>query len=413
MFAAAVLAANILSTTIVAKAGGSDLDAVLGKALFERIWVSAPASTKSADGLGPLYNARSCTACHPGGDGGIFDIAGNGKIIGDGLILRLGNIHGNNDPVYGQQLQNKAIQGHIPEGAALMTDPTTNDEQNRGYQLNSDAKPAFRAVSLSSGPMSRETMIAGRRAPSLLGVGLFAHIPDAAILALADPEDSDGDGISGRVNYVADGDGVRSVGRFGWKASQPTLPDQIAQAFSIDMGLSSPRRANPSGDCTEQQLHCLNAPNGADARTGDAEITSRMMDLLEAFLGSLPPPRQARELSLDGVTLFENTGCTACHTPSLGAATIFSDLLLHDMGDGLADNIAEGSASGREWRTAPLWGLGARLAGDHGYLLHDGRTNQLSTAIKWHDGEARYAKEKFLALNEGDKARLLRFLGNL
>ncbi len=382
------LIAGLWTCAVPACADG--LDVAMGKALFGRVWVPAPASTDAADGLGPLFNARSCAACHPGGGRGQFAETDQGQITGDGLVLRIGTWDGSPDPVYGRQLQTRAVQGLPPEG-----------------RVKRVSTGGVWAQDLTSGRPHDETRMAGRLAPALFGIGSLAQVPDAVLLARADPDDRDGDGISGRANLLADG----RIGRFGWKAGLATIRAQSAAALHLDLGLSSPPFPDPYGDCGDRQDQCRVLPNGASARFDGFEVSATMLDLITAYVAALPAPAAVDDP--DGAALFDKAGCAACHTPSLGVATggqvrAYTDLLLHDMGNRLADGIGEGAATGREWRTAPLWGVGTASR-----FLHDGRATDLEAAILLHDGEAAQTRRNFEALPVVDRAALLDFLKRL
>jgi len=367
--------------------GADTLDAQMGKALFERVWTPAPSSTDATDGLGPLFNARACSACHDNGGRGIFTESDDGTISGDGLLIRLGDAAGAPDPVYGKQLQTRAIQGIAPEG--------------RPIRLKTGG---VYALSLAYGRPHDQTRMGGRLATTLLGIGKLEEVDDQTILAAADPDDLNGDGISGQVNQI----GVDTIGRFGWKAGQPSLKSQSAAALFFDIGLSNSLNPQGAGDCTAAQTNCLNAPTGASARFDGLEVNDTMLSLITAYLRALPAPA-----TKDAPALFMNTGCGACHTPALplpdgDLVAAYTDLLLHDMGDRLADGIGEADASGREWRTPPLWGLGSATR-----FLHDGRAKTIAEAISWHGGEATTARNTFYALPDADRQALLDFLGTL
>lgn len=391
-----------------------ELDALVGQAIFERIWVSAPASTQSSDGLGPLFNARSCATCHGGGGRAIVGLPEDGSVTAPGLVLRLGRSDGGTDPVYGRQLQTYATQGHAAEGKVFVRREKVPVPAASGISLPvSPTRPVWSVAELAYGPLGDTTRVAGRVAPALLGSGLIEDVPEAAILAFVDPDDRDGDGVSGRANWITDASGSRSLGRYGWKASQPSLMGQIAAAFSTDLGLSSSLRTGHAGDCTEAQRLCRNGPHGAHVNA--VEVEPPIPSLVKQHLQSLPPPPAADHA--EGRDVFDAVGCAACHRPTLpvragGAIAPFTDLLLHNMGSRLADGIREGEASGEEWRTPPLWGLGQALRTETG-LLHDGRARTADQAILWHGGEGEPARTRFLALQADEKMALIRFLQSL
>jgi CxxC motif-containing protein (DUF1111 family) len=273
-------------------------------------------------------------------------------------------------------------------------------------------------------------MLSARVAPPMIGMGLLEAIPEADIIALADPDDRDGDGISGRPNQVwSASDGRVMLGRFGWKAGASSVAMQSANAFAGDIGLSSALAPEAWGDCTARQPHCRDAPDGRDAREG-IEVTKQMLDLVVFYARNLAVPARpdagAKQV-LAGKRVFHAAGCAACHRPSFTTRADaigpeqsgqkiwpYTDLLLHDMGEGLADNRPEGAADGREWRTAPLWGLGlTETVSGHTLLLHDGRARNLLEAILWHGGEAEAARQKVIALPKAEREALLAFLRSL
>lgn len=366
----------------------ANLDFALGKALFDRPWTSAPSSTQATDGLGPLFNARSCVACHPKNGRGEINLNDKGEIGGLGYVIRIGNKDGGPDPVYGRQLQTNAIHGLKGEAHVRYID---------GYYVIHD---------LAYGPMAADTKYAGRLSQPLHGLGLLEDVSEETILSHADPDDKDGNGISGRPNWI---DG--KIGRFAWKATAPTLYIQSANAFLNDIGMSTPVNPNHFGDCTATQKDCLAQPHGGTEMFEGLEIDSKMLGYITTYLRGLKAP--ARTDTPDDNGLFAKTGCADCHIPSLPTKDgkevwAYSDLLLHDMGDGLADGIREGNATGREWRTQPLWGTR-----DTKLFLHDGRAKSVEEAINWHGGEAQNAKDRFNSLSDHDKSKLLLFVNSL
>lgn len=398
--AASLVAAAVLAGGGAVAAGG--LDAVVGKAVFERVWVAAGASTGSADGLGPLHNARSCAGCHLGGGGAAVTAGADGGLTGAGLVVRLGGSRG--DPAYGHQIQTRALPGHPAEAVVRFT------------AVHGDGEPGPRvAVTLDDPVLGPPTVPVGvRRAPSLVGRGAFDRVDPAAVLALADPDDADGDGISGRAHFVGDGAGGRVLGRYGWRASGDRLERQVAAAFSVDLGLSTAFFPDPAGDCTAAQPACREARHGGGDRGGETEVGDPMIAMLVAYLGSLHPAAPATG---EGATLFASTGCATCHVPALpavggGSVPTFTDFLLHDLGPGLADPATEDEVASSEWRTAPLLGLAGARA-DSRRFLHDGRAATLAEAIAWHAGEAAAARDAFDRLSDGDRATLLRYLDSL
>ncbi|MBL8566691.1 MAG: thiol oxidoreductase [Hyphomicrobiaceae bacterium] len=389
----------------------------VGEAIFKARWKPAPNVSEGIDGLGPLYNAASCFACH--GDSGGDRVA---------LVLRL------SDSVYGRQLQDRAVPGIEAEGRLEVAYVTETRVLGDGQTVEL-RKPHPAIAEPAYGPLSADARVSLRRPPPLAGVGLIATIADSDIRAGADPDDRDGDGISGRAGEVADpATGQTVLARFGWKASVATLAQQTSEALSVDMGLSSAALPRPAGDCTAAQSKCLSAPHGDTPGSGGAEVSEEEIALLVAYLVSLPPPVSLADAGADeerqrGRALFGGLGCTACHRPGFQAGAssdhepvrpevrLHSDLLLHDMGEELADDRPEGSASGREWRTQPLWGLSERIKEIDGGaitgLLHDGRARTIEEAILWHGGEAERASGGYARLASGDRAALLAYLSGL
>jgi CxxC motif-containing protein (DUF1111 family) len=290
-------------------------------------------------------------------------------------------------------------------------------------------RPAWLVEGWAYGAPAPGLMLSPRVAPPMIGLGLLEAVAEADILARADPEDRDGDGISGRAARVWSAHrGAASLGRFGWKAQAPTMEDQVADAFAADMGLSTAINPAHHGECTARQAACRAAPAGAPP-DGGPEVDPRLFDLVAFYARNLGvPARAAPTPQADrGRALFREVGCAACHRPSFVTGEVpgrpehsgqriwpHTDLLLHDMGEGLADHRPEGAADGREWRTPPLWGLGhtARVSG-HAQLLHDGRARGVLEAILWHGGEAQSARERVASLSPADRAALLAFLESL
>lgn len=384
----------LMASTASAQADG--LDVATGKALFDRRWVQAPASTKSADGLGPLFNAQACATCHKGGGPARFVVNEEG-VAALGFVVRVGTEEGAPDPYYGRQIQERAVPGLIPE--ARVRPRLGTDSENAKL-------PTIAAGLDLTGPsLADDVQTEIRVAPSLAGRGLIARIDPRAMLALADPGDSDGDGISGRVRLLPDG----ATGRFGLKAGGLGIAEQIADAASLDMGLSTSRHPLPQGDCSAEQRACRDRA-GSDA----AEVTEEMVRLIAAYVESLPRPPVPENARAEA--LFASTGCAACHRPSMptlsgGKAAIFSDLLLHDLGPGLAGKIGETGADLAEWRTAPLIDLDPRR-GMRRYL-HDGRAGTIEEAIRWHGGEAQAARESFESLSSDERKALLDYVSRL
>ena len=334
------------------------------------------------------------------------------------------------DPVYGEQLQEFAVPGLKAEGhlaIAYEEIPVTL----AGGEVVSLRKPSYSVDDLGYGPLDPATTLSPRVAPPMIGLGLVEAIEPADILANADPDDADGDGISGRPQLRRmESEAAPVLGRFGWKAQNPTIRTQSAHAFAGDIGISTPDVPKSHGDCTAAETDCLAMPVGVQKRLGDTEAPDPVLDLVTFYSQNLAVPAR-RDVDdpqvLRGKELFYRIGCAACHTPkfvtSRNAETSqhafqliwpYSDFLLHDMGEGLADGQQVGVASGTEWRTAPLWGIGlTETVNGHTFFLHDGRARNLTEAILWHGGEAQRARDAFAALDKADREALIRFLESL
>jgi CxxC motif-containing protein (DUF1111 family) len=434
--------ANAFSHPSANTTPGRRLDFFVGNGLFRKVWVTAPASTRASDGLGPLYNARSCQRCH------LKDGRGHppepGEDDATSMFLRVSVPAASHplqavipdwiatapDPVYGEQLQDFAIPGHAAEYRLGVTWEEVPVALSDGESA-SLRRPIWRADALGHGPLHPDAMLSPRVAPQMIGLGLLEAIPAADILAAADPDDADGDGISGRPSIVWSDEFARPMlGRFGWKAGAPTVKAQSAGAFSGDMGLSTPLHPAPWGECTEGQAACRAAPHGADAEDGGFEVSAQALDLVTFYSRNLAVParRDADDPQvLRGKAVFHAIGCASCHRPAFVTHRLadrpeqsfqliwpYTDLLLHDMGEGLADNRPEGRATGREWRTAPLWGVGLTpVVNGHSLYLHDGRARTLLEAILWHGGEAQAARDAVVDMPKADRDALIRFVGSL
>ncbi|WP_309227364.1 di-heme oxidoreductase family protein [Zooshikella harenae] len=410
------------------------LDFSVGNSFFRNPWVQAPSSTTARDGLGPLFNTNGCQNCH------IKDGRGHPPEPNDhnavSMLVRLsipavteqqeaklkkqGVIP---EPTYGGQLQDFANALIPNEGKINITYTEQVVSFEDGYHV-SLRKPTLTITELGYGKLHPETMMSARIAPPMIGLGLLESIDEQTILAHADPDDKDQDGISGRANYVWDHRLQKiQLGRFGWKAGQPSLMQQNAAAFNGDLGVTS--LMFPHDDCTEQQKACKKAPSG-----GTPEVSEKILNFVEFYTQHLAVPARRNiddPLVKKGQTLFNTSGCNSCHIPQLKTAhrperkalseqiiLPYTDLLLHDMGEGLADHRPEFKASGKEWRTPPLWGIGlTKTVNNHTYFLHDGRARNLMEAILWHSGEAEQSKQHVLKMDKKERAALLAFLNSL
>ncbi len=418
-----------------------ELDFKVGNGLFKKIWVSSPSSTLASDGLGPLYNARSCQRCHIKDGRGHTPNGPDDNAVS--MFLRV-SIPGNPedapaeiedyiatlpDPNYGGQMQDFALAGHPAEYRLSITYEEVPIELSEG-EIASLRRPTYHAADLGYGPLHPDAMLSPRVAPQMIGLGLLESIPVEDLLARADPDDEEDDGISGRPNIVWSLEfGEPMMGRFGHKAGMPTVMEQSSAAFAGDIGISSPLYPAPFGDCTELQTNCIDAPHG-DTDVRGFEIDQIGMDLVAFYSRNLGVPAR-RETDdpqvLRGKEVFHTSGCASCHTPAYVTHRMpdrpehsfqliwpYTDLLLHDMGEGLADNRPEARATGREWRTPPLWGIGLteRVSG-HTQFLHDGRARSLLEAVLWHGGEAQTARDTVVSMPKSDRDALIQFLESL
>ena len=326
----------------------------VGNNFFNDNWVTAPASTEGRDGLGPLFNAQSCSSCHE------FDGRGAPPLSADdperGLLLRFSVVGADGtttpDPVYGGQLQDRAINGVLPEGRIVIerTEVPGTYADGTPYTL---LAPTYTVEDLGYGPLAAGIVVSPRIAPAVFGVGLLEAVPDDALLANADPDDADGDGISGRANHVLDPSGSLVIGRFGWKSNVATVEQQTAGAFHGDIGITS--TLHPEQDCTDAQPECRAAIDGGQPELDDAKL-QRVTFYTRTL--AVPARRDVGDPGTEaGARLFDELGCSSCHRPELhtGEAEIaatsnqtirpYTDLLLHDMGEGLADGRPDGEAT--------------------------------------------------------------------
>jgi CxxC motif-containing protein (DUF1111 family) len=326
-------------------------------------------------------------------------------------------------PAYGDQLQDRSILGVPAEGRVRITYDEVPGLYADGTAYTLLA-PTYTFDELTGGELPSDVLVSPRIAPGIFGVGLLEAVPEADILANADPDDDDGDGISGRANSVWDvARQQMRVGRFGWKANVPTVEQQNAGAFTGDIGITN--RVFPDQPCMPSEAECLEAPNG-----GTPELDDLKLERVTFYTRTLAVPAR-RDVDDDdvrrGEELFRTLGCASCHLPTLRTGPVddvaalseqtfhpFTDLLLHDMGPGLADGRPDNLATGREWRTPPLWGIGLQeTVSGHTRFLHDGRARNLEEAILWHGGEAKRAMERFVEMPGADRDALLTYLRSL
>lgn len=399
----------------------------IGNAFFNSAWIVAPATAGARDGLGPLFNARSCDQCHNNDGRGAPPLKAGERPVALVFQFATPTPGSNNepgaDPHYGSNLNPFAI-GNIPaEGTVRIEhrEIVGKFADGKTYRL---LAPIYFFEELAYRELSPETRFSPRIAPSVFGMGLLEAVPEAQILERADADDIDKDGISGRPNRVWDHVEQRVVlGRLGWKANQPDIAHQTAGAFSQEIGMTTALR--PDQNCTNIQVACIEAPDG-----GSPEISDAIFTRIVAYQRMLAVPAR-RNLDdpqvKDGARQFAAAGCTACHRPTfttgeapsapwLSRQTIhpFTDMLLHDMGPDLADGRADFEASGSEWRTPPLWGMGLQQAvNGHTRYLHDGRARDANEAILWHGGEAEAARDAYKSMSKAEREALLEFLDSL
>ncbi len=401
-----------------------------GDGHFERPFTPASHASlgNDADGLGPLFNAASCEACHMS-DGRSLPVPGQSMLIRLSVPGKDANGGPKPHPVYGGQFGDVAIPGVKAEGTVNLSFREIPGKYADGepYSLR---EPIIKLEELGYGPLGEETMTSTRVASSVFGLGLLEAISDETLRSWADPDDRDGDGISGRVNMVFDPENQKqAIGRFGWKAEESSILNQTAGAALNDMGVTS--AVLTAENCTAAQTACNAAISGGSPENPSSpEFSYERLKDVAVYLSFLSVPARGHlddPKVMRGETLFAEAGCASCHkaTAMTGGdhelkrlrnqnIQPFTDLLLHDMGEGLADNRPSFSANGREWRTAPLWGIGmVETVNGHTNFLHDGRARGFEEAILWHGGEAEEAKEAFRTMEKSDRIALVSFLKSL
>jgi CxxC motif-containing protein (DUF1111 family) len=422
-----------------------ELNFKIGNAIFRKNWVSAPSSPDASDGLGPLFNSRACQNCHLKDGRGHPPFSADVPDDSGSMLVRLSvppateeeraklashRVNSLPDPTYGGQLQDRSIQGLVSEGKLKIDYAEQPVKLADGESLSLRA-PHYALTDLDYGPISPEIMMSPRVAPPMIGLGLLEAVPEEQILALAQSEAASSEGISGKPNQVWSREHDKlMLGRFGWKAGIPTIAQQAAEAFNGDIGISSTMIPAGSGDCTEKEPDCLNAPSGNSPNYQNVEVGDDLFKLVRFYSQNLAVPARRRHGDaqvLHGKAIFYQSGCASCHNPKFLTGEVpgqphlshqliwpYTDMLLHDMGDGLADHRPEGAATGNEWRTPPLWGVGlTETVSGHTLFLHDGRARNVTEAILWHGGEAEAARDKFAELPKTDREALLAFVNSL
>ena len=424
---------NALSSALATLSDPEHARFEVGHSFFNRNWVEAPSSTTARDGLGPHFIARACGGCHLLDGRGAPPPSGEQPVA---LLMRLSvpgiGAHGGvvPEPVYGDQFDNAAVQGVKPEGQVTIRQRARPGRFADGTRYTL-LQPQYGFAGLAYGPMTAGVMASPRIAAQLAGAGLLEAIPETEILNNVANQAAAGGSVRGQVNRVWDAfaNDMR-IGRFGWKANVASLAHQTAGAFLGDMGITS--ATNPNEACTPTQTDCLAAARGG--KDGAPEIDDRTFGDVVFYTAALAPaarrnPGDARVRQ--GRRLFAQAQCEACHRPSymtgpspypqfgtdkLAGQRIwpYTDLLLHDMGAGLADGRPDFAASGTQWKTPPLWGLGL-IPGVNGHnrLLHDGRARGVLEAVLWHGGEAEAAKQKVLRMSRAERDALVKFLESL
>lgn len=400
-----------------------------GRTFVHTNWITAPSSTTTFDGLGPLYNATSCNGCHiTDGRGtvptsptqGLFSVIVRLSIPGQGA-------HGgpNPDPQYGLQLRSQAITNATPNGYATVAYTTKTITYPDGSSINLRS-PSYQFQNLTSGGVS---LYSPRIAPQMPGMALLEAVPEATILSFITKYGTDS--ISGKANYVwSDAQQQTVLGRLGWKANQPSVQQQVAAALSGDIGITTSMYPNPNlaGDALTM---FGNLPNGSDS-AGLPELPDTYFNYAVFYTECLAVPQRRNWTDatvIKGKMLFSQLSCAKCHipqmqtgdfpaVPSASNQTIhpYTDLLLHDMGPDLADGRPDYLATGSEWRTPPLWGIGLvnMVNNNNGmFLMHDGRAQSIEEAILWHGGEANQSKQAFMKLSQADRAALIKFVNDL
>ncbi|TGL61103.1 di-heme oxidoredictase family protein [Leptospira sarikeiensis] len=434
-----------------------------GNSFFNITWVSEGSSAPA--GLGPTFNTNACQNCHqhdgrgaPPSSGSLNNFAGILiRLSEDGADPTTGGPVGLDN--YGLQLNHKALgcnpikydsnfncdtgSGSVsganftpPEGSASVS---YSSVAAPNYPSGANTYPEGTNITLSKptysfawNPLFGDPTgspngfhFSPRTAPLIPGLGLLEAIPESTILSWADPTDADSDGISGKTNQVWDVTaGAKVLGRFGWKANEPSLFQQNQGAFLGDIGITSPLFS--TDNCPSSQTTCATVALG----TASPEISVNLADSVNFYtkLVGVPARRDVSDPDVAaGKVHFSNVGCAACHKPYVQTGYVpgfpeisfqhikpYTDLLLHDMGPGLADGRQDFDATGQEWRTPPLWGLGLlQTVNGHTKLLHDGRANGIEEAILWHGGEADTARGNFQSLNVSQRQQLIKFLESL
>ncbi len=413
-----------------------------GKEQFNEPWVVAP-DPSGVWGLGPTFNEDRCVRCHEAN--GRSPAVPDGGEATRGPLVRL-SVTGNDEhggplphPDYGDQLQNRGIEGRVPPEGKVIVTYSSREVELAGGEIVSLRVPQIRFDELQFGEIGNQTMTSLRVAPQLVGLGLLEAVPDETLLAIAKRQAEQG--VSGRPNTVWDVENERrAMGRFGWKANQPSVRQQVAAAFIGDIGATT--YLFQLENCPAAQKKCLDMPSaslcggqgGCRGNTFRPEVNPSRLTNISLYLRTLAVParRNADDPAVrKGEQLFTEARCSTCHVPQMQTAAAdglphdvaaaanvtihpYTDMLLHDMGPELADGRPDFEATGSEWRTPPLWGIGLlATVNGHSDLLHDGRARNVTEAILWHGGEAHAARELFRNMAAEDRAALVKFVNSI
>ncbi len=397
---------------------------ILGRSFFTIPWVEAPSATTARDGLGPLFNANTCASCHPGnGRGNLYNSKGQFSrslipkvsIKNNGSKEHQETLRTNaliQEPTYGGQISINANHGIKFEAKADIRFEEIKVEFPDG-EIDTLLKPIYALKDLQYGELHKDTIMTFRIAPSLNGLGLIEDISNEDILKNADEFDKNKDGISGRANYVYSPITKKmELGKYSWKASTTSIKHQVADAAINDMGLTT--SIFPNDTCTDKQVECKKAPKPRDP----IDITDLRLEAMTFYINNKKTYSAKKDKNYkEGLKIFKSIGCAKCHIDSFTTKSgiqisPFTDMLLHDMGEALADGRSEFKANAKEWRTAPLWGLALhkKINKKEPRLLHDGRARDFQEAILWHGGEAKKIKENYMNLKKEEREKLLKFL---
>lgn len=415
------------------KMSDTDFDQyILGRSFFTIPWVEAPSATTARDGLGPHFSSNTCVSCHINNGSAptlsdqnqplrslVFKLNQPKKHVSRWLINNIdAPMHDSvPDPVYGAQVSIRGNGKVKPEAQTRLKIESIPFVYPDGKTLTLTKFTPYLSQ-LAYGPLAEGTVISLRQPPILAGLRLIEQVPTEEILAWEDPADKNADGISGRANWLNAPDQKEKIlGRLNWKASAPNILGQTANAAAHDLGLTNP--FFPEELCQPAQKDCLAAPKGDNTLQGSLDLPMSRLKAVAAFIRDHKAPisNKLDPKARHGKQLFNDSGCASCHRPALTTRTgvefyPYSDLLLHDMGDALKDGRPEFQATEREFRTTPLWGVGARVRDQHRFL-HDARAKTPEEAILWHGGEAEKAKNKFIKLEQAERLALLHFLEQL